>query len=77
VSDTASPKASGGAPVSAAARGRTGRDVAEGLLRRGVLAKDTHTWTIRFAPPLTIEEPDLQRGIDAIVDVLGDRARGS
>jgi ornithine--oxo-acid transaminase len=49
---------------------RTGRDVAEALLRRGVLAKDTHTWTIRFAPPLTITQPDLQRGLDIVVDVL-------
>jgi ornithine--oxo-acid transaminase len=49
---------------------RTGRDVAEALLRQGVLAKDTHTWTIRFAPPLTITEPDLQRGLDIVVDVL-------
>ncbi|MCJ7709842.1 MAG: ornithine--oxo-acid transaminase, partial [Chloroflexi bacterium] len=35
--------------------GRTGRDVCEGLMRRGVLAKDTHGSTIRLAPPLVIE----------------------
>jgi acetylornithine/succinyldiaminopimelate/putrescine aminotransferase len=39
------------------------------------LAKDTQTWTIRFAPPLTIDERDLQRGVDTIVDVIaGGRA---
>jgi ornithine--oxo-acid transaminase len=56
---------------------RTGRDTAEALLGRGVLAKDTHTWTIRFAPPLTISEPDLQRGVDAIVDVLARDRSGA
>jgi ornithine--oxo-acid transaminase len=35
--------------------GRTGRDVCEGLMHRGVLAKDTHGSTVRLAPPLVIE----------------------
>ena len=39
--------------------GRTGRDLCEGLLRRGVLAKDTHGSTIRLAPPIVIERDDL------------------
>ncbi len=39
--------------------GRTGRDVCEGLMRRGVLAKDTHGSTIRLAPPLVIEPEEL------------------
>src|SRR5262245_5810871 len=38
---------------------RTGRDVCEGLLRRGILAKDAHEHTIRLAPPLVIEATDL------------------
>ena len=38
---------------------RTGRDVCEGLIRRGVLAKDTHGSTIRLAPPLVIEPEEL------------------
>ncbi len=40
--------------------GRTGRDVCEGLMRRGVLAKDTHGSTIRLAPPIVIERADLE-----------------
>lgn len=40
--------------------GRTGREVCEGLMRRGVLAKDTHGATIRLAPPLVIERADLE-----------------
>ena len=40
--------------------GRTGRDVCEGLMRRGVLAKDTHGSTIRLAPPLVIDRADLE-----------------
>ena len=44
-------------------RGRTGRDVCEGLMRRGVLAKDTHGATIRLAPPIVIKRADLEWAI--------------
>jgi len=40
--------------------GRTGRSVCEGLMARGILAKDTHGSTIRMAPPLVIEQADLE-----------------
>jgi ornithine--oxo-acid transaminase len=40
--------------------GRTGRDVCEGLMRRGILAKDTHGATIRLAPPLVVERSELE-----------------
>jgi ornithine--oxo-acid transaminase len=46
--------------------GRTGRDVCEGLMRRGILAKDTHGTTIRLAPPLVIERVDLEWSIDQL-----------
>jgi ornithine--oxo-acid transaminase len=46
--------------------GRTGRDVCEGLARRGVLAKDTHGSTIRLAPPLVIERSDLEWAVDQL-----------
>jgi len=46
--------------------GRSGRDVCEGLMRRGVLAKDTHGSTIRFAPPLVIERADLEWAVDQL-----------
>ncbi len=51
--------------------GRTGRDVCEGLLRRGVLAKDTHGSTIRLAPPLVIERADLEWALDQLAEELG------
>jgi ornithine--oxo-acid transaminase len=50
--------------------GRTGRDVCEGLMRRGVLAKDTHGSTIRFAPPLVIERAELEWAVDQLRDEL-------
>jgi len=50
--------------------GRTGREVSLELLARGILAKDTHTYTIRFAPPLVVTEPDLQHALDTIIDVI-------
>jgi ornithine--oxo-acid transaminase len=48
--------------------GRTGRDVSEGLLKRGVLTKDTHGSTVRIAPPLTISEDDLEWGLDRFAE---------
>lgn len=51
------------------ARG-TGRDLCEALLARGVLAKDTHGSTIRLAPPLVIDRPDLDLGMAALRDAL-------
>jgi ornithine--oxo-acid transaminase len=50
---------------------RTGRDVCEGLMRRGVLAKDTHGSTIRLAPPLVIEREALDWAVDQLRDELG------
>jgi len=37
----------------------TARDVCMRLLERGILAKDTHGQTVRLAPPIVIEEGDL------------------
>ena len=42
----------------------------DALLARGVLCKDTHTWTLRFAPPLTISREDLDWGLDRIEAAL-------
>jgi ornithine--oxo-acid transaminase len=50
--------------------GRTGRDVCEGLARRGILAKDTHGSTIRLAPPLVIERSDLEWALDQLREEL-------
>jgi ornithine--oxo-acid transaminase len=49
---------------------RTGRDVCEGLLRRGILAKDAHEQTIRLAPPLVIEATDLEWALGQLAEEL-------
>jgi ornithine--oxo-acid transaminase len=57
--------------------GRTGREVSLELLARGILAKDTHTWTIRFAPPLVVGEADLDAALATIAEVLSEQGNGS
>ena len=52
---------------------RTGRDVCEGLLRRGILAKDAHEHTIRLAPPLVIEATDLEWAVGQLAEELAVR----
>jgi ornithine--oxo-acid transaminase len=52
----------------------TARAACERLMDRGILAKDTHEATIRLAPPLVIERPDLEWALERIVDVLGTPA---
>jgi ornithine--oxo-acid transaminase len=54
----------------------SGREVCEALMRRGVLAKDTHGSTIRLAPPIVVEEADLDWAVDQLATVL-DELRGS
>lgn len=51
------------------ARG-TGREVAERLLGRGVLVKDTHGQTIRIAPPLVIRATELDWAVEQLRHVL-------
>jgi len=46
------------------------RKFCEALMRRGILAKETHEQVVRFAPPLVIERDDLERALPAIRDVL-------
>jgi ornithine--oxo-acid transaminase len=48
----------------------TGRQVCELLMARGILAKDTHGSTIRFAPPIVVEKADLDLAVDALAAVL-------
>ena len=48
----------------------TGRQVCELLMDRGVLVKDTHGSTIRFAPPIVVEEKDLDWAVDQLQAVL-------
>ncbi|MEO8105806.1 MAG: ornithine--oxo-acid transaminase [Actinomycetes bacterium] len=46
------------------------RERCERLMVDGVLAKDTHETTIRLAPPLVIEQDDLDLAIDKLLKVL-------
>jgi ornithine--oxo-acid transaminase len=48
----------------------TARQVCERMMAEGVLAKDTHGQTVRFAPPIVIDEADLERAIDVLERVL-------
>lgn len=48
----------------------TGREVAERLLARGVLVKDTHGQTIRMAPPLVIRATELDWAVEQLRVVL-------
>jgi len=46
------------------------RPVCEELMRRGVLAKETHETVIRLAPPLMIDRNDLRHGLEQVKAVL-------
>ncbi len=49
--------------------------VATKLLQAGVLTKDTHRNTIRFAPPLIIDESQIDWVTDRVAEVLDELAR--
>jgi ornithine--oxo-acid transaminase len=42
----------------------------EALMRRGILAKETHRQVVRFAPPLTVEREVLEDALEEIAPVL-------
>jgi ornithine--oxo-acid transaminase len=46
--------------------GKTAKDVCLQLMKNGLLAKQTHVHTIRFAPPLVITEEQLHEACDII-----------
>lgn len=48
----------------------TGREIAEKLIARGVLVKDTHGQTIRVAPPLVVRTTELDWAIEQLRVVL-------
>jgi ornithine--oxo-acid transaminase len=50
----------------------TGRQICEALAERGVLAKDTHGSTIRLAPPIVVEESELDWAVEQLAAVLAD-----
>lgn len=48
----------------------TGRQIAENLLTKGVLAKETHQTTIRLAPPLIITKEEIDWGLQQFTACL-------
>ncbi len=52
----------------------TGRQACQGLLERGVLAKDTHGSTVRLSPPLVVTEDEIDLLVERLADLL-TRAR--
>ena len=50
----------------------SGRELCERMLARGVLVKDTHGSTIRLAPPLVIEQEDLEWMVRQLGAVLAE-----
>ncbi|PZE36976.1 MULTISPECIES: ornithine--oxo-acid transaminase [unclassified Curtobacterium] len=52
----------------------TGKLVAKELAARGVLVKDTHGSTIRFAPPLVVTDEEIATAMQALGAVLRDVA---
>jgi len=53
------------------AAGEKARKYTNALKDRGVLAKETHDWIIRFAPPLVITKADIDWAMGIISEVLG------
>ncbi|MCW4385864.1 ornithine--oxo-acid transaminase [Salinibacterium sp. SYSU T00001] len=50
----------------------TGREFCERLMARGILAKDTHGQTVRLAPPIVVDEADLDWAVDELAAVLSE-----
>jgi len=48
----------------------SGKEVSLRLAEGGVLTKDTHGSTVRFAPPLVVTEPEIDWAVDQFADVL-------
>ena len=49
------------------------RRFCEGLLKEGILAKETHVDTIRFAPPLVIDKATIDWALPSIREVLNSK----
>jgi len=50
------------------------RRFCEALMKKGLLCKETHTHTIRFAPPLVITRQDLEWACDRVEQVFKELA---
>jgi ornithine--oxo-acid transaminase len=52
----------------------TGKEMSLRLAARGVLVKETHDSTLRFAPPLVIIEQEIDWAVDRLAAVLREAA---
>ena len=50
----------------------TGKQISVKLAERGVLVKDTHGSTLRFAPPVVITAAEIDWAIDQFTAVLAE-----
>ena len=48
----------------------TGRAMSVALMERGILAKDTHGSTVRFAPPLVASDDDIALLVSSITEII-------
>lgn len=48
----------------------TGREVSLAMMERGVLVKDTHGSTIRFAPPLVVTDDEIRMSVEVLADAI-------
>jgi len=53
-----------------AEEGQTAKDICYALMRNGLLAKPTHEHIIRFAPPLVMNDEQLEECADIIVNTI-------
>lgn len=53
----------------------TARPFCEALMKKGILAKETHEQVVRFAPPLVVEKADLKWALEPIAEVLAATTR--
>ncbi|SDP17428.1 ornithine--oxo-acid transaminase [Nakamurella panacisegetis] len=49
-----------------------GRAISEEMARRGILIKETHETTLRFAPPIVITREELDHAVDTLAAVIGE-----
>ncbi|MEJ7650126.1 MAG: ornithine--oxo-acid transaminase [Nakamurella sp.] len=59
------------AGVQLAPGGPSGRSVSQAMMARGVLIKETHESTLRFAPPLVITADEIDLAVGHLADVIG------
>ena len=50
-----------------------GRPISEELARRGILVKETHETTLRFAPPIVITRDEIDLAVDTLAAILAEQ----